>query len=63
MAYSQKNSKGTTYFLHGKTRTTSKGKVTLYYFAKAAGAGALDKVPDGYVVSETVNGMLVLKKK
>ena len=63
MAYSHKNSKGVSYFLHGKTRATKTGKTTLYYFAKVAGVGALDKVPDGYVVSETTNGLPVLKKK
>ena len=64
MAYKHVNKKGVTYFLHGKSRTTSTGKTaTLYFFAKEAGAGALDAVPAGYVVSETTNGMLVLKKK
>jgi len=64
MAYKHKNSKGVTYTLHGKDRVTSTGKkTTLYYFAKEEKAGALDVVPAGYVVSETANGLLVLKKK
>ena len=63
MAYSFKNSKGVTYFLHGKTRTLESGKqTTLYYFSKEIKAGALDAVPKGYTVSETKNGLPVLKK-
>ena len=64
MAYKFKNSKGVTYILHGKDRVTSTGKkATLYFFAKEEKEGALDALPAGYVVSETANGMLVLKKK
>ncbi len=63
MAYSYKNSKGVTYYLHGMDRVTSTGKkTTLYFFAKEVKAGALDMVPAGYKVSETSNGLLVLKK-
>ena len=64
MAYKQTNSKGVTYYLHGKDRVTSSGKkTTLYYFAKEAKEGALDAVPGAYVVVEPANGLLVLKKK
>jgi hypothetical protein len=64
MAFTYKNSKGITYILHGKDRITSTGKkATLYFFAKEKREGALDVVPAGYSVSETANGMLVLKKK
>ena len=64
MAFTHKNSKGVTYILHGKTRITSTGKkATLYFFAKEKKEGALDAVPAGYVVSETSNVLLVLKKK
>ncbi|MDH5605499.1 MAG: hypothetical protein OEY93_01315 [Anaerolineae bacterium] len=63
MSYSHTNSKGKTYFLHGKTSTTSTGKDrTLYYFAKEVKDGALNSVPDGYKVAETKTGLLVLKK-
>lgn len=63
MAFSYKNSKGVTYYLHGKDRITSTGKKsTLYFFAKEIKAGSLDKLPAGYKVSETTNGLLVLKK-
>ena len=64
MAFQFKNSRGVVYFLHGNTRTTSTGKkTTLYYFAKAVSANSLDAVPQGYVVSESKNGLPVLKKK
>jgi hypothetical protein len=64
MAFTFKNSKGVTYILHGRDRVTSTGKkATLYFFAKEKKEGALDAVPDGYMVSETANGLLVLKKK
>ena len=64
MAFTFKNSKGVTYILHGKDRVTSTGKkATLYFFAKEKKEGALDAVPDGYMVAETANGLLVLKKK
>lgn len=64
MAYSHTNSKGVTYYLHGKVSTTSTGKTrTLYYFGKEAKEDALDAVPNGYMVSETKTGLLVLKKE
>jgi len=63
MAFSFKNKKGVTYILHSKTMKTKTGKTqTLYYFAKEQKAGALDAVPAGYKVSETANGLPVLKK-
>lgn len=63
MAYSYTNSKGKTYYLHGKTRTLKSGKQsTLYYFAKEIKDEALDSVPMGYMVSESKNGLPVLKK-
>jgi len=64
MAFSYTNSKGTTYYLHSTTRELKSGKSqTLYFFAKAVkDEGALDAVPAGYVVSESKNGLPVLKK-
>ena len=63
MAYSHTNSKGTTYYLHGRTTISKTGKErTLYFFAKEIKEGALDTVPAGYVVAETKNGLPVLKK-
>jgi len=64
MAYKHTNSKGVIYILHGKDRVTSTGKkTTLYFFSKEEKEGALNAVPDGYQVSETANGLPVLKKK
>lgn len=63
MAYSYKNSKGVTYYLHSSKTTLKSGKEqTLYYFAKEVKQGALDAVPAGYAVSESKNGLPVLKK-
>lgn len=63
MAYSYTNSKGNTYYLHGRTTTTKSGSTrTLYYFGKEAKDGAIDEVPEGYVVSESKNGLPVLKR-
>lgn len=64
MAYSFTNSKGNSYILHGRQTTLKNGsKQTIYFFAKEAKEGALDAVPDGYMVSESKNGLPVLKKK
>jgi len=63
MAYSYTNDKGRTYILHSKTTTLKNGREqTLYFFAKDEREGSLDAVPEGYQVSETKNGLPVLKK-
>jgi hypothetical protein len=50
--------------LHETTRTLKSGKQQhLYYFAKTVKTGALDAVPQGYMVSESKNGLPVLKGK
>jgi hypothetical protein len=65
MAFSFKNSKGVTYYLHANTRMLKSGKEQkLYYFAKIVkDVGALDAVPEGYQVVESKTGLPVLKKK
>lgn len=64
MAYTFKNSRGTTYVLHSRETTLKNGlRRTLYYFGKEKKAGAMDSVPAGYKVVETKNGLPVLKKK
>ena len=63
MAYSFTNSKNKTYYLHKKDTTLKNGRQqTIYFFAKEIKDGSLDSVPSGYVVSESRNGLPVLKK-
>jgi hypothetical protein len=63
MAFTYKNAKGVEYVLHGRETTLKNGKKQmLYFFAKEAKDGAMDAVPAGYQVSETANGLPVLKK-
>jgi hypothetical protein len=62
MAYSYKTKAGKTYYLHGRPAKGSSGTM-LYFFAGEVKPGALDAVPNGYVVSETSRGLPVLKKK
>jgi hypothetical protein len=63
MAFSFTNKRGVTYFLHARSTTTKTGKTqTLYFFSKEKKSGVLEAVPAGYKVSETVNGLPVLKK-
>ncbi len=64
MAFSYKNSKGTTYFLHASTRQLKSGaEQKLYFFSKEVKTGALDAVPNGYQVVESKTGLPVLKKR
>ena len=63
MAYSFKNSKGNTYYLHMRETTLKNGRQqTIYFFAKEIKDGAINTVPAGYMVSESKNGLPVLKK-
>jgi len=64
-AFSLENSKGTTYYLHARSRKVASGKtVTLYFFAKKPGKGAVEALPEGYKVKESGRtGLPILKKK
>jgi hypothetical protein len=63
MAFSHTNSKGVAYILHSRTTTLKNGNSqTIYFFAKTEKEGALDAVPAGYQVSESKNGLPVLKR-
>ena len=55
MPYSYKNSKGQTYYLHGKEVTLQNGRTQrIYYFAREPKTGAaLDAVPAGREVIES----------
>lgn len=59
MPFSYTNRKGKEYYLcEGKTKT---GKVR-YYFSRQPMEDAPDQIPDGYRVSESVNGIVSLVK-
>lgn len=63
MAYAHTNSKGKIYFLHGReTNLKNKRTQLIYFFAKEEREGALDAVPQGYIVSESRNGLPILRK-
>jgi hypothetical protein len=64
MAYSVKNSKGNTYYLHSTIRDLKNGKKqSLYFFAKTQKDGALEKIPEGYIIGESKSGLPFLKCK
>lgn len=63
MAFSHTNSKGVAYILHSRITTLKNGNSqTIYFFSKTEKEGALDAVPEGYEVSESRNGLPVLKR-
>ena len=65
MAYSHKNKKGQTYYLHGKTVTLQNGRrQQIYYFAREEKRGeGLDSIPAGYRIEENDRtGLPFLKK-
>ncbi len=64
MAFSFTNSKDRTYYLHRKDTTLKNGRTqTIYFFAKdVREEGSMDAVPEGYMVSESRNGLPVLKR-
>ena len=63
MAFAYTNSKGNTYILHSRKTTLKNGtEQTIYFFGKEEKEGAQDAVPAGYEVSESKNGLPVLKK-
>jgi hypothetical protein len=63
MAYKYTNSSGKTYTLHARETTLKSGNTRkIYFFAREEGKDAIDKVPEGYEVSETRNGLPVLKR-
>ena len=63
MAYTYTNSRGRSYILHSKEMTLKNGNAqTIYFFAKEERESALDNIPKGYEVSESRNGLPVLKR-
>lgn len=66
MPYSVKSKKtGTEYYLHSKETESRGGKRLLYFFAKEVKPeGALDALPEGYIVTESEQtGLPLLKRK
>ena len=66
MAFSVQSKKsGKTYYLHSKDVTLKGGRQQrIFYFAGTVKPGAVDALPDGYVVSENSRtGLPLLKKK
>lgn len=65
MAFSTQSKKtGETYYLHSKTVTLRGGRQqTIYFFARDVRDGALDEVPEGYMVMENSRtGLPMLKR-
>lgn len=58
MAYQHTNRKGVTYHLHRRERS---GK-TRYVFTGEPGEGAIEAVPTGYAVRESIHGQVSLAK-
>ena len=65
MAFSQVNSKGTTYYLHANTRVTKAGKeIKMYFFARdVRPEKEINEIPDGYEIMEMKTGLPALRKK
>ena len=66
MAFSTVSKKsGKTYFLHSRVTVLKCGREQrIYFFAGEVKDGAIDKLPDGYMVSENDRtGLPILKKK
>ena len=65
MAHSVTNSKGQTYFLHGKMVTLRGGRQQqIYYFSREEKEHALDSIPEGYEVIENERtGLPMLRKQ
>jgi len=59
MGVTYTNRKGTTYFL---SRGVAKTGKTRYFFAREPGGEPVEKVPEGYEISESVNGIVSLVK-
>lgn len=64
MAFSHVNSKGQTYYLHSREVTLKGGRQQrIFFFAKEVKDGAIDEMPEGYIVVENSRtGLPILKK-
>jgi len=63
MAYSYKNTKGDTYYLHERS-TGKSGNGKLFYFSKQPKENAIEMLPKGYRVKENQRtGMPLISKE
>ncbi|MCX6804728.1 MAG: hypothetical protein NT111_01775 [Patescibacteria group bacterium] len=64
MAFSHVNSKGQTYYLHSREVTLKGGRLQrIFFFGREAKEGAIDALPEGYIIVEnTRTGLPILKK-
>lgn len=64
MAYNHTNSKGQTYYLHQRDVILKGGREQrIYFFAREVKDGAIDALPEGYIVVENPRtGLPILKK-
>jgi len=58
--FAYENRMGVTYYLHEGRTTTGKPR---YFFAKTMGPGMLSEMPKGFEVSESINGIVSVRKK
>jgi hypothetical protein len=64
MAFAYTNSKGQTYYLHGReVQLNNDHQRTIYFFAKEPRDGVLNTVPEGWQVMEGRNALPVLAKQ
>jgi hypothetical protein len=64
MPYSVESKKtGQKYYLHSRETESRGGKRLLYFFSKEVKDGALDELPEGYVVTESAQTGLPLLKR
>lgn len=60
MAVTYTNRTGTTYYLHARKTKTGKPR---YVFARAIGDDAIDEIPEGFEITESINGQVNLSKR
>ena len=63
MAFSVKNKKGDTFYLHSKDVELANNRArTIYFFSKEQKEGVMNALPTGWEVYETQNGLPVLRR-
>ncbi len=63
MAFSVKNKKGDTFYLHSKdVELANNRERTIYFFSKEQKEGVMSALPKGWEVYETQNGLPVLRR-